>query len=75
MGISSLTGKRVKSVKESAVSDQVLQCDCAIDFDHFNILDSGTNSFRHLIKKSLLIKRGKPVLNHTVKSSPLKLFD
>ena len=75
MGISNLTGKRVKNVKESAVSDHLLQCDCAIDLDHFNILASDTNSFRLLIKESLLIKREKPVLNHTFKSFPLKLFD
>ena len=75
IAISNLTGKRVENVKESAVSDHLLQCDCAIDFDHFNILASDTNSFRLLIKESLLIKREKPVLNHTFKSFPLKLFD
>ena len=31
MGISNLTSKRVKNVKESAVSDHLLQCNCAID--------------------------------------------
>ena len=75
MGISNLTGKRVKNVKESAVCGHLLQCDCAIDFDHFDILDSDTNSFRLLIKESLLIKLDKPVLNRTVKSFPLELFD
>ena len=57
MGISNLTGKRVKNVKQSAVSDHLLQCDCPIDFDHFDILASDTNSFRFLIKESLLVKR------------------
>ena len=75
MGISNLTDKRVKHVKESAVSDHLLQCDCTIDFDHFDILASDTNSFRLLIKESLLIKREKPVLNLTVKSLLWKLFD
>ena len=75
MGISNLTGKRVKNVKESGVSNHLLQCDCAIDFDHFDVLASDTNSFRLLIKESLLIKRDKPVLNRTVKSFPLKLID
>ena len=32
MGISNLTGKRVKNVKESAVSEHLSQCDCTIDF-------------------------------------------
>ena len=67
MGISNLTGKRVKNMKESAVSDHLLQCNCAIDFDHFDVLASDTNSFRFLIKEILRIKRNKPVLNCTVK--------
>ena len=75
MGISNLTGKRVKNMKESAVSDHLLQCDCTIDFDNFDILPSDTNSFRFLIKESLLIKCDKPVLNRKVKSLLLKLFD
>ena len=75
MGISNLTSKRVKNVKESAVSDRLLQCNCATDFDHFDVLASDTNSFRLLIKESLLIKRDKPVLNRTVESFPWKLFD
>ena len=57
MGISNLTGKRVKNVKESAVSEHLLQCDCTIEFDRFYILASDTNSFRLLIKESLLVKR------------------
>ena len=74
MGISNLTGKRVENVKESALSDQLLQCDCTIDFNNFDIFAPDTNSFRLLIKESFLIKRDKPVLNRTVKSFPLKLF-
>ena len=75
MGISNLTSKRVKNVKESAVFDHLLQCNCTIDFDHFDVLASETNSFRIIIKESSLIKRDKPVLNRTVNSFPLKLFD
>ena len=75
MGISNLPGKHVKNVKESAVSDHLLQCDWTINFDHFDILASDTNSFRLLIEESLLIKCDKPVLNRTLKSFPLKLFD
>ena len=75
IGISNLTEKRVKNMKESAVSDHRLQCDCAIRFDDFDVLASDTNNFRLLIKESLLIKRDKPILNRTIKSFPLKLFD
>ena len=59
MDISNLTSKHVKNVKESVVSEHLLQCNCAIDFDHFDVLTSDTNSFRLLIKESLLIKREK----------------
>ena len=41
-----------KSTKQSAVSDHVLECNCSIDFDHFNILTLGANKFRLLIKES-----------------------
>ena len=68
-------GKRVKNVKESAVSDHLLQCDCTVDFDHFDILALDTDKFRLLIKESLLIKREKKVLNCKVKSFSLNLFD
>ena len=72
MGISNLTGKRVKHVKESAVFDHLLQCDCTIDFDHFDKFASDTSNFRLLIKESLLIKRDKPVLYRPVQSFSLE---
>ena len=62
MGISNITGKRLKSVKQSAVSDHLLECNCSINSDHFDILASDTNKFRLLIKESLLIKRDQPQL-------------
>ena len=74
MGISNLNGKRLKYVKQSAVSDHLLERNCSIDFDHFDIPASDTNKFRLLIKESLLIKHDQPQLNKT-KSFPLKLFD
>ena len=57
MRISNLTEKPVKNMKDSAVSDRRLQCDCVISFDDFDDLTSDTNNFRLLIKESLLIKR------------------
>ena len=62
-------------MKKSAVSDHLLQSDCRIDFDHFDILASDNNSFRLLIKESLLMKHDKTISNSTVISFPLKLFD
>ena len=74
MGISNLTGKCLKCVKQSAVSDHLLECNCSIDFDHFNILASNANKFRLLSKEILLIKRDQPQLNKTTTSFPLKIF-
>ena len=73
MGILNLIGKRLKCVKQSAVSDHLLECNCSIDFDHFDIIASEANRFRLLIKESLLIKHDQPQLNKT-KPFPLKLF-
>ena len=75
MGISDLTGKRLKCLKQSAISDHLLECNCSIDFDHFDILASDANKFRLLIKESLVIKRDQPQLNKTIKSILVKLFD
>ena len=32
MGISNLTGKRLKGVEQSAISDNLLECNCSIDW-------------------------------------------
>ena len=63
MGVSNLTGKRLKNIKDSAVSDHLLQFNCTIDFDHFDLLPTDVSKFNLLVKKSLLIKRDNPVLN------------
>ena len=75
MGISNLTGKRPKSVKQSAVSHHLFECNFSIDFDHFDILAYDVKKLRLLIKESLLIKRNQPQLNKTIKPFPLKLFN
>ena len=53
MGISNLTGKCLKSVKQSAISAHLLECNCSIEFDYFDILASDANKFRLLIKGAL----------------------
>ena len=75
MGISNLTGKRLKNVKQPAMSDHLLQCNCTINFDNFDILAAESNKFKLLLRESLLIKRDKPILNRTIKSFPLELVD
>ena len=54
MTTSNLLGKRIKNTKELAMSDHLLQCNC---------LGSDSNKFKLLIKKNLLIKSEKPVVN------------
>ena len=49
MGISNLTGKHLKSVKQSSASDHLLEFNCSIDFDHFDILAPNANKFGLLI--------------------------
>ena len=62
MGVSNLTGKRSKNIKDSAFSDHLLQYNCTIDFDHFEILATDVVSKFNLLVK-LLIKRDNPVFN------------
>ena len=65
----------VKNIKDSTVSNNLLQCNCTIDFDHFDILATNVSKFNLLVNESLLIKRDNPVSNRTTKSFPLELFD
>ena len=46
MGISNLTGKRLKNFKLSAISDHLLQCNCTINFYDFSILATDCNKFK-----------------------------
>ena len=64
MGVSNLTGNRLKNIKDSAFSDHLLQYNCTIDFDHFEILATDiVSKFNLLVKEKLLIKRDNPVFN------------
>ena len=60
MSISNLTGKRLKSVKQSAESHLLVECNCLIDLNHIDILTSETSEFRLLIKVSVLIIGDEP---------------
>ena len=75
MGSSNVTGKHLKKVKQSAISEPLLQCNCMINFDNFDILGAESNKFKLLLRENILIKRDKPVLNRSIKSFPLELLD
>ena len=63
MGISYLTNKRLKNVKQSAISDHLLISDCNINFDDFTTLFKDSYNINLLIKESSLISHDKPILN------------
>ena len=74
LGISALTGKPIKSVLPSAVSDHRKVCHSEASMESFSILGGDSNNWHLLIKESLFIQKFKPVLNANIQSVPLKLF-
>ena len=76
LGISHLTGKKVKiyNNKQTAIQEHLLWCNYSPSFEDFSILTRESNDFKLNIMESLLIARGKPVLNKADSSLPLELF-
>ena len=70
IGVSPLTGKKVKPVSNSAVHDHLLHCNYLPSFDNFSILAHENKTFLLEIKESLLIARDKPLLNRNISSAP-----
>ena len=75
MGISALTGKRVKNDDDSAIKEHLLFCNHAPDFEAFSILANNSNDFKVKLMESLLINRDHPPLSKSKQSLPLELFD
>ena len=73
MGVSTSTGKNIKSTKSSAVRD-MLVCNNIVSFEDFSVLANGSNNFRIKLQESLLIHRDGPQLNKTSQSALLMLF-
>ena len=71
IGISPLTSKKIKPLKESAIRDHLLICNNVPSFDQFSILAHGNNRFVLEIKESLLFKRDMPLLNKNISSARL----
>ena len=57
------------------ISDHLLQCNCTINLDDFDILAADSYNIKLLLRESLLIKRDKPMLNSALKLFPLEVFD
>ena len=64
--ISNLSETRLKIFKHSATSYHLLQCNCTINFNDFDILVADSNKFKSLLTESLLITRDKPIFNKTL---------
>ena len=71
LGMTPLTGKRVKSSKKSAIFDQTLLNDHDASFEDFMILLKENNRLKSQLKESLLIKRDKSQFNRNIYSYPL----
>ena len=75
LGVSALTGKRVKGDNDSAIKEHHLFCNYSSGFDDFSILPSNNNDFKVTLMESFLINRDHPPLNKNRHSLPLELFD
>ena len=74
LGITHLTGKNVKSPKESAVYDHIFHKGHNASFDDFETLVKESDEFRLLLRKPLSILRDDPTLDRYIKSISLELF-
>ena len=75
LGISALTGKRVKGDDDSTIKEHLLFCNHTPDFQDFSILATSNNDFKVTLMESLLINRDHPSLSNNKKSLTLELFD
>ena len=71
IGVSPLTGKKVKPINNSSVCDHLLHSNYLPSFDNFSIMAQENNKFLLEIKESLLIVRVKPWLNRNISSTLL----
>ena len=75
IGVSPLTGKKVKPLNKSAICDHLLHSNFLPSFDNFSVLAHENKKYLLEIKERLLIMRDKPSLNRNINSAPLYLFD
>ena len=75
LGVSAVTGKRVKGDNNSAIKEHHLFCNHSSSFDDFSILASNSNGFTVTLMENLLINKNHPPLNKNKHLLPLKLSD
>ena len=74
LGVSDLTGKRVKADSDSPMKEHHLFCNHSSGFDRFSILASNNNDFKVTLMESLLINRDHPLRIRTSICYPWKFL-
>ena len=79
LGISFRTGNRFtcnpKQNNNTAVLNHLDECKCNSSINNFKIIGSAKNAYLLRLKESLIIHKDKPLLNKSVKSILVTLFD
>ena len=75
LGISALTGKKVKEDDHSAIKEHLSFYNHRPDFEDFSILATNNNGFKVTLMESLLVNRDHLPLNKNKQCLPLELFD
>ena len=68
VGITSLTGKFVKTSQKSAIFDHMLLDGQKASFDNTLVLSKESNAFKLQLRESFLISLDKPILNVNIYS-------
>ena len=68
LGISAITGKRVKGADDSVIKEHLLFRNHTPDFEEFSILATNNNDFKVMLMESRLIIRDHPLLNKNKQS-------
>ena len=74
LGVSDLTGKKVKGDNDSTTKQHNLFFNHSSGFDHFPTLASNNSDFKVTLMESLLINRDNPPLSKNRYSLLLELF-
>ena len=70
LGVSALTGKRVKGDHNSAIKEHHIFCNHSYGLDNFSVLASNNNDIKVTLMKGLLINRDHPPLNNITDMLP-----
>ena len=68
LGISALTGRRIKGDDDSAIKEQLFLCNDMPDFKDFLILIVNNANLKATLLESILINRDQPLLNKNKES-------